>query len=380
MEIAPFLLVELLLWLACLLLALRFLRFVRAGREQGKVAATVAPSVTLVIVTQDDEASLREVLPRFLEQQYAGEYMVVVADIRSKDDTLAYLEDMEERYPQLSHTTVPASARDISLQRLAMTLGQRSACTEWVVFTQPGCCPSGPTWLTAFMAQAGSGKDAVLGLTVYAPWHGWTECKQQFFRLWQQSLWLPFAQTHAPYRAEESLLAYRTDHFRQHGGFGVDANLISGAATLLVNKNIAPGRCAASLNRDSILVQNLPPHRKWQEDRSFFMETRQHTAQGFLYRLRYAVCALTPLLFTMLTLALILWHIPNFYVAGALALMWVIVLMVRAIAFSRLSRYVGIRGFGLAHPLLEMLIPLWDLSAWLRWRFTNKRTYRKKFV
>lgn len=372
---------ELLLWLACLLLALRFRRFVMDGREQGRgVVAAAMPSVTLIVVTQDDEASLREVLPRFLEQRYAGEFMVVVADIRSKDETMGYLQEMEECYPHLSHTTVPVSARDISLQRLAMTLGERAASTEWVVFTDSSCCPPDDMWLTAFMSQAGSGKDAVLGLTVYKGWKDWTACKQQFFRLWQQSLWLPFARAHAPYRAEESLLAYRTAHFRRHGGFGADASLSSGAAALLVNKNVARGRCTAAFSRESILVQNLPPCRKWQEDRSFFMETRRHARQGFLYRMWYAANAWLPLLYTLNTLGLILWHIPNYYTIGILAAMWIIVQTVRTWSFRSLCRYVGVQSFGLTYVLLESLIPLWDISAWLRWRFTNKRTFRKKFV
>lgn len=380
MEIAPFLLLELLLWLACVLLPLRYVFFVKKGREQEKTEGAQLPTVTVVIVTQDDEESLRAVLPKFLSQRYEQEYVVLVADIHSKDGTLEYVQSMEEVYVQLAHTNVPLSARDISLQRLAMTLGVRSAFTEWVVFTTSKCCPQSDTWLASFMAQAGKDKDAVLGLTIYDDWKGWSECKQQFFRLWQQCLWLPFARGHAPYMAEETLLAYRKEHFMEHKGFGADVNLNTGAATLLINKNVAKSRCEASLSKDSVLVQPQPTYHRWEEDRLFFMETRRHLRHGFLYRLWYVLNVSVPLLFNVLTIGLLLWHIPNYLVVSILAGMWLVALTVNALSFRHLCKYVGVKGFGVMNLLMELQIPRWDVSAWLRWMFTSKKTFRKKFV
>lgn len=380
MEIAPFLLLELLLWVACMLLSLRFLSIVKKGRKQGCSNAGNVPSVTVVIVTQDDEVSLRKVLPMYLGQRYASEFVVLVADIHSTDGTMDYLEGMEEVYPHLSHTSVPSSARDISLQRLAMTLGVRSACTDWVVFTDSGCCPQSDTWLSSFMSLASEGKDAVLGQTLYRPWEGWMECKMQFFRLWQQSLWLPFSRSHVPYMAEESLLAYRKECFMEHGGFGADVNLNTGAATLLVNKNISRGRCEAALSKESALIQTFHPYRKWDEDRLFFMETRRHTHHSFLYRLWYACNVFVPIVFGLLTMGLIIWHIPNYLVISILSFMWIAVLLSKVFAFRFLCKYLGVRGFSVMYLLLEVLIPLWDLTAWLKWVFTSKKTFRKKFV
>lgn len=379
METAPFLLLDIILWMVSVMLAIRIFRLCRGGDCATKAQGGL-PSVSIVIVSQDQEADLRRVLPLFLGQLYDGEFNVIVSDLHSSDETLSYLEEMEELYPHLAHTSVPSSARDISLRRLAMTLGVRSAYTEWVIFTDASCSPRSEGWLSRFMGSCRADADAVLGMTIYQTQHGWTEMKRQFFRLWQQALWIPFAQSHAPYRADDSFLAYRRTHFLQHSGFGTDSSLIGGAATLLVNRHISGGRCSVSLGRETLLVQNQPPQRKWAEDRFFFMETRRHMRQGFLYRLWYLLHSVLPHVFGLYTLGLIVWHIPNYYVMAGLFLLWLIACLLRLFAFRNLCRCYGVVPYYLSFFVLESLIPLWDVSSWLRWRFTKKNTFRKKFV
>lgn len=376
-------LLHLLLGLAVTILAVcEVIRYHRLSTKtnRGNGHNVACPSVTVIVLSQDQESELRQSLPQLLLQNYEGEYHVIVSDMKSKDGTMDYLEGMEELYPMLSHTSIPVSARDISLQRLAMTLGVRSACTEWVVFTKSDCKALSPLWLSSLMAYCTDGKDAVLGFTKYDGCNGWTECKRQFFRFWQQMLWLPYSEKHTPYRAEDSLFAYRRSFFLQHNGFGRDGNLMDGAASLLVNHNISRGRCLAALSSESILTQAQPSHRLWTQDRVTFMETRRYLRHSFLYRMRYMLNSILPLLFVLHSIGMCVFNYRNHYALAALIASMFLPLFISIIGFRCAWKAFHIKGSMFFYPIMRLLIPLWDAIALARWCFTNKKTFRKKFV
>ena len=103
--------------------------------------ATLVQPLTIVIPARNQADALRRHLPAVLSQDY-DLYDVIVVDMASADETLVLLEAMEMEYDHLRHLQTPPSARDISLERLALTLGIRAAQSEWVVITQADCEPS----------------------------------------------------------------------------------------------------------------------------------------------------------------------------------------------------------------------------------------------
>lgn len=361
---------------------LHYARLGKIGRIQSteSIKNTSLPSVAVVIVAQEEADKLRKHLPLFLEQHYPADYQVIVVDIHSSDDTLKLLEEMEAAYLHLSHSSIPASARDISMQRLAMTLGMKTACNEWVVFTQADCFPETGEWLLNFMNTELQGKNAIIGFTKYVQGNSWMMKKRQFFRLWQQMLWLPFATNHHPYRADDTILAYRKDYFFEHNGFASDSKLQVGAATLLVNKNISRQQCAVSIGRKAILLQDNPLPHTWPQEEVFFMETRRHTTYKCLYRTWYAIKVLLPLLFTLSTIVCCLLWLQNEIVLGILTALWISIYIIRDIYFRKTTKQFDIKSYHLTLPYFCSMIPLWDIQAWLKWRFTNKREFRKKFV
>ena len=343
---------------------------------------TTFPSVAVVIVAQEEADKLQKYLPLFLEQYYPKDYQVIVVDIHSSDDTLKLLEELEATYSHLSHSHIPASARDISMQRLAMTLGMKTACTEWVVFTQADCFPESKEWLVNFMNTELQGKNAIIGFTKYALCKSWIMKKRQFFRLWQQMVWIPFAENHYPYRADDTILAYRKDYFFSHNGFASDTKLMVGAATLLVNKNISCQQCGISIGRKATLLQENPLPHTWHQEEVFFMETRRHMTYKHLYRTWYALRVLVPILFTLSCIAsvILLALQQQYIIISVLAILWLYPYIVRDKAYNKTAKQFNIKSCHLTLPYLCTVLPLWDIMAWLKWRFTNKREFRKKFV
>lgn len=382
MQIAPFLLLLLVLWIVNLCVAGQYRRLGDyVVRQDGEPIQTAGlPSVTIVLSVHNQAQELRQNLPLLLTQSYPVEYEVIVVDRRSDDETLSLLESMEESYPHLHHTYCPATARDISLQRLALTLGIKSACYEWICILQPDCQVTGNQWLQAIMQPCTPSADAVLGFVRYSGLQGWMGQRWQFFRLWQQMMWLPFAATHAPYRADGACLCYRKSHFLQHQGFASHANLESGAETLLVNHNISRGRCRINVRTQAQVTQPQPEDRMWAHERVFFMETRKHMQHTIPYRLRYFTAVAAQWAYLLLTIGLMVYHLPNWYTVVPLALMGLIVFAVRSVSFNYTANKLGVTGYRFSSPFLMLMIPLWDLQAWVHWLFTRKKTFRKKFV
>ena len=372
------------LWTLTIMLMRQYDRLGKIGCRQSadETRQTALPSVAVVILAQEEADKLEKHLPIYLNQHYPTEYQVIVIDIHSTDGTKKLLEKMEETYPHLSHTSVPASARDISMQRLAMTLGVRTACTDWVVFTQADCYPESEEWLASFMNSVTPEKNAIIGFTKYAACDNWLMQKRQFFRLWQQMVWIPFAENHYPYRADDTILAYRKEYFFSHNGFASDSKLMVGAATLLVNKNISCQQCGISIGRKARLLQDKPLPHTWHQEEVFFMETRRHTTYKHLYRAWYAAKVFVPILFSVSCIAsVILLALQHQYIIIlALAIMWMYPYYVRDKAFNKTAKQFDVKSYHLTLPYLCTVLPLWDMMAWIKWRFTNKREFRKKFV
>lgn len=374
--------VNIVLWILTMILMLQYVRLGKISRQQSMVNNNTSdlPCVAIVIVAQEEAEELRRHLPVFLTQKYPADYQVIVVDIHSTDDTLKMLEELEEHYPQLTHSSIPPSARDISKQRLAMMLGMKTACTEWVIFTKADCCPANDEWLASFMRNNTQGKNAIIGMTKYASCNNLLMQKRQFLRLWKQMIWIPFAENHYPYRADDELLAYRKEFFFEQNGFESDSRLLVGAASLLVNKNISAERCAISVRPDAILIQDNPPAHTWLQERVFCVDTFKHAANKYLYCSWYVIRLLLPLIYTITTIGTCFLWMDNYYVIGLMVFLWLSVKVIRDIAFNRTAKQFNIKAYHLLLPYLCAVIPLWELQAWTKWRLTSKKAFRKKFV
>ena len=380
MELVPFYGLTLLLWILSML---RCLHYKKLGNMARKACAETkdVPSVSVIMVTHNQESLLRQKLPVLLGQDYPKDFEVIVVDINSSDETIPLLEALEEEYPNLRHTATPATARDISLQRLALTLGIKAADNEWVVLFNPDCNPSNTKWLSNLCVSCTPEKDAVQAFVRYGEVHGWNAHKWQFMKLWQQMLWIPFNERHAPYRSDGNCICYRRSKFMNHQGFAAHANLIAGAEELMVNNNVERGRFTTVLTPQAILTQDTPhSDHHWRQDQVFFMETRRHMKHSCLYRTWYACLALLQPTFNMVLIPFAIWHYPNYYVIGGFILLWLTHLITRDYCFNYTAKALGAKTFHFTLPLMLNLLPLWDITAYLRWRFSNKQTFRKKFI
>lgn len=377
-----FLILTVIAWMCSVACSLHYLRLARLARKaQRKAPASHdCPPVSIIMTVHNQASNLRAHLPVILAQDYAAPFEVIVVDMNSDDDTLKLLEKLEEENVHLHHTFCPCTARDISESRLALTLGFRSACYEWVLIMSADACPQSERWLGSIAQSLGEDVDAVQGFACYGKPHGWSGIKQHFFRLWQQSLWMPWSTHCAPYRADDACLAYRKSLFMSHQGFASSFSLRYGAVTLLVNHNVQRGRMRLALTPDACLSETQPSTLSWKHQRLFFMETRRHMRHALLYRLWYATLLWANFVWLALAAFTLLYFHPHIYIMYGMAVLWLLSILTACVSWHYMAHRMGVRSYALLLPLLLPLLPCWDLSAWLHWRFESRKTFRKKFV
>ena len=385
-----------------------------------------SPAFSIVIPAREQLDALKRHLPAILEQDYDC-YEVIVVDMASTDGTKDFLEQMELQYHNLRHTAVPASARDISLDRLALTLGIRSARYDWVVMTRANCEPLSSAWLTC-MADAISQQpeaDVVLGSAQYVPqMPKWLYYKEDFFRLWHTLGTANHVLSgHAAVRADSCNVAIRRTAFLSCGGFSVGQTLQVGAVELLVNTLSTKTNTALALHPDSAIAEERPYNaRFWRQSRLFYAAIRREQSHVKLYRLVQALriiqpwaallCIAIPLIACIFVLSRCVsldWNYDMIaqYISPALVsslseldaaydTSWSLYLLIAALAclvlmmfsyyatrivcFNRSARALGQHCFYSSLLLFDLLLPFWQIATAVRHIFTPSSTFRKRFI
>lgn len=348
------------------------------------------PPITVIITAHDQQAELQRNLPLILEQYYPN-FEVIVVDMASKDGTKDLLERLEEDHRNLRHTFTPATSRDISLTRLAITLGMKAATYPWVLITQADSTPVSHSWIL-HMANAlchHRSAEIVLGYTRNTG-RGLSQRRLQHFHLWQQMLAIPYAAHHGAYRNAGENILYSRDLFMQHMGFASDATLLTGATDIMVNRNSTKDNTAICVHSEAILERHLTNERlQWKQERLFFQETRTHFRRRHLYRLKYAYriaiqCLNHIMLLATMAIGIILGTKadPLWYIAAGMALLLGFThFLVQSQSYNHTARLIDDRHQNafLTSWYIAMT-PFWDLSAWLRHKFTSSRQFRKKYI
>ena len=117
------LLVVLLIWIIATIVAYGYGRIGRRMQAQQKLVTVSEslPPLSVVIAAHNQATAIRRHLPAILAQDYER-FEVIVVNASSTDDTKDVLERLELQHANLHHTFTPHSARDISLERLALRL------------------------------------------------------------------------------------------------------------------------------------------------------------------------------------------------------------------------------------------------------------------
>lgn len=293
-------------WAVQLLTARSYKNIARAVKLCALPQNTADKPVSVIIPAHNQADALRRNLPLILEQDH-DDFEVIVVNTASSDDTEEVLNTMELRYPHLRHTFIPNTSRHISQERMAVTIGFKSANYEYIVLTEPDCHPQSTQWLRMMSGAFTLHTDIVLGYTNYAPGNSRIRSRV-FFRFYHQMQYLVWALRHKAYSGSLTNLGYRKSFFMKHKGFAEDVNLICGAGELLVNRHSTPSNTDVVLSPDAKMLQDPLPHVKDENEIDVrYMETRRHFINTWTYRFIFNLKQWAPvalLFFWLLTLCM----------------------------------------------------------------------------
>ncbi len=336
------------------------------------------PSITVVVSAHNQIEELKKHLPSLLLQDYPAPFEVVVVDMASDDGTCKMLERMEEDYPTLRHTFTPITARDISLERLALTLGIRSASYPWTILLQAGCRPVGPHWLRR-MGESMT-KESTTEIVVAPVCPAAAEKTDDYTPIWKELLWLSYAVKNAAYRTGQCNVAYKQQLFMRHQGFASHAQLAGGAIDIMVNQHSNATNTAVNIRPECMMLYT--PLTNTCDADLLYMETRRHLSRNRFFRVQYFLVATalpTALCVGITTIGWMAWQKQWWLLAAA----GLILLMHWAVYHRSYSRSVYKLGLRTPHPwthLRALMIPWSDVCAWARHKMTSHNTFRKKFV
>lgn len=378
----------LVVWIFSMLLLLRFQQSCKdiANTRYPTVEDNDLPALTVIVTARNQEHELKRNLPLIINQIYPN-FEVIVVDINSTDETKKLLEKMEEDNMMLRHTSTPATGRDISRQRLAITLGVKASANDWFVLTEASCCPISHLWLRRIGECIAGHRSAemVLGYTRYKEASTYAAKRLSFHTLWKQLLNISqIIRGHSAYFAEATNLAYKKDLFLSHQGFASGSNLLEGATEIMVNQNSTYHNTALCLQPDAIIEQDTPRSpNHWRNKRLFFQESQRHFTHRWGFRLNnILLMGMHSLMAVLLLTTIILSIIKADYIVGAIALvLWLSHFAVQGIITNAVARKLNNQSASpFATAWFMHLLPVWSFNIWMQHAFADKNQFRKKYI
>lgn len=192
------------------------------------------PAVSIVIVVEESISALEEMLPKLLEQNYNGEWEVVIVNDCGGADVENALMAFEATSERVRQTTIRADDRFKHSRKIPLLVGVKASKYPNIIVADPVASPESDKWLS-LMARGFVGGELVIGYT------GFEDGTQGLVRAWNFMIgmrYLRAAVVSLPYRGVYSNIGYTKDIFFKCRGYNF-LRLSTGEDDLFVQK-IAP--------------------------------------------------------------------------------------------------------------------------------------------
>lgn len=241
------------------------------------------PPLSIIVTPHNNALELEQNLPLLLEQDYPAPFKVIVVFWRGESDT----DDVLKKHaanPHLYSTYIPESSRYMSRKKLAITVGEKAAKTEWLLLTDITCRPQSNQWLRAMARHALPSRNLVLSHTRYDEE---TPLFRRFLRSYTSLYLMKEAERGTAYRHEGNALMLRRSEFERRDGFRNNLKYLRGEYDFTVNEYAQPGSAAVENSPEGTLVEQNPTDKEWRNKQLYYLEDRQHLLRTPAHRWRH---------------------------------------------------------------------------------------------
>jgi len=127
------------------------------------------PAVSVIICAKNEAENLQLFLPSILNQEYAGEWELIVVNDASQDDTVEILNSFATQFDHLRLVHISMDRqRELPGKKMALQHGFEAAKYPYLLCTDADCKPAGKYWLAAMVTTAAARhKEIILGYGGY---------------------------------------------------------------------------------------------------------------------------------------------------------------------------------------------------------------------
>jgi cellulose synthase/poly-beta-1,6-N-acetylglucosamine synthase-like glycosyltransferase len=193
--------------------------------------------LSVIVCAHNEYQNLKKLIPRILDQDHS-DFEVIVANDRSSDKTLEYLNGMVRQHSMIKMINISSTPEGINPKKYALSLAIAMAKNDILVLTDADCIPASQFWLSIIQTHFRDKVEIVLGFSPYLR-VGATLLDQMIsYETLQTAMqYLSFALWGKPYMGVGRNLAYRKSLFDKMNGFDKNiASINGGDDDLLISK------------------------------------------------------------------------------------------------------------------------------------------------
>lgn len=234
--------------------------------------------VSVVICARNELKNLRNFLPSILDQDYPH-YQVVVVNDCSWDESVKYLDEMEDAFKNLKVVTIQEQEKYRHGKKFALTLGIKAALHEHILLTDADCKPVGRNWIRHMAAAFTDKKEIVISYGAYEKNPGLLNKWVRFDTVMNALMYLGRAMHGKAYMGVGRNLAYTKSLFFKNKGFANHYHIMSGDDDLFINETATSQNVAVVLDPESFTYSK--PKTSLQ---TWIYQKKRHMSAGAYYK------------------------------------------------------------------------------------------------
>ncbi|MBP6455964.1 MAG: glycosyltransferase [Chitinophagaceae bacterium] len=264
-----------------------FIRLARYKIPTTENLSTQTP-VSIIICAFNEFANLQKNLHLILDQDYYNNgkknFEVVVVNDNSTDESDYFLNDLKQRFSNLSVIHLTQESLQIKGKKFPLSMGIKSAHFEHLLLTDADCVPSSNQWLKITANHFSNTKKIVLGFSPFIKQKGFLNKTIRFETCYSALQYFSFALAKNPYMGVGRNLAYVKELFNKNKGFSAHHHILSGDDDLFINAIATKENTAVCIHPDAFVYSEAKNNiAKWN------LQKKRHLSTGKYYKTKHKI-------------------------------------------------------------------------------------------
>jgi len=342
---------------------------------------TAQPPVSVIIPLIDSQHDLSRLLSPVLEQEYPKfEVIVVTGGISDEEEEI--LTRLKNRYSNLYSTRIPVNTKNLSRQKLAITLGIKAAKYNKLLFTEHDSSIRSEHWISFMARHFSDKKTIVLGFSASEPGQSFWSKYKSYDYFFSNLQMISFALLKHPYSGNGRNMAYSKDHFIEHKGFIKHLALQQGEDDLFINEIASGENTAVELSDQSVTMTDINESDIWKRQKIDRMLTKHFYKWGPGAFWRSEIY--TRIIFFSAVIICFIYGLPytssrDFLLAGIALFFLIVRLFSQLFIINKIVERLRLKKFYLAIIPFDVLQPFIDLYFYIYQILTKKDNYTYRY-